>query len=193
MVNLTQQIWMKQPYVSIARIDGNEMQFRSRTSTLNITGDNFDIEGIETFGGKVTRIGSREDIEISMDIFPLSAEHTDFDALFYGHTGSSSIITASDQLKYRICLLWTNESGITSGAEAIASGSDAYRRIYAEGYITNMEVSQDAGEELKGTITYKTSPEDENGDSNRKIESCTPDGTPVTLGAVASYTSTTKW
>lgn len=193
MVDMSQQIWMKQPYVSISRVGGTEMQFRSRSSSLRITGDNFDIEGVETFGGKVTRIGSREDIEITMDIFPISAEKDDFDALFYGHTGSSAIITSSDQLKHRICLLWTNESGITSGAEAIASGSDGYRRIYAEGYITNMEPSQDAGEDLKGTITYKTSPVDEDGSSNRKIESCTQGGTPETLSAVASYDTSTKW
>jgi len=193
MVNMSQQIWMKQPYISISRVGGDEMQFRSRSSTLNITGDNFDIEGKETFGGKVTTIGTREDIVVSMDIFPISAESDDFDALFYGHTGSNSIITSSAQLKHRICLLWTNESNVTSGAQAISSGSDGYRRIYSEGYITNMEPSQDAGGELKGTITFKTAPEDEDGNSNRKIESCTATGTPTTLSAVPSYTTTTKY
>lgn len=193
MVDMSQQIWMKQPYVSISRVGGDEMQFRSRTSSLNITGDNFDIEGVETFGGKVTRIGTREDIEISMDVFPISAEKDDFDALFYGHTGSSSIITSSEKLKHRVCLLWTDESDVTSGAQSISSGSDAYRRIYAEGYIVNMETSQDAGEELSGSLTFQCSPVDEDGGSNRKIESCTPDGTPTTLSSVPSYTNSTKF
>lgn len=193
MVNMTQQIWMKQPYISISRVDGSEMQFRSRTSSLNISGGNFDIEGIETFGGKVTRVGTQDDIEITMDIFPISAENDDFDALFHGHTSGTSAITSTTKRKHRICMLWTDKSGVTSGAQAIASGSDAYRRIYAEGYITNMEVSQDAGEELKGTITYKTAVVDETDSSNIKIQSCTPSGTPVSLGAVPSYTSNVKY
>lgn len=183
------QIWTNQPYISISRVGGSEMQFRSRTSSLNITGDNFDIEGLETFGGKVTRLGTREDIEISMDIFPLSAQKSDFDALFYGYTGSTATITSSAKKKHRICLLWTNQS-VTSGTAAIDTGSEAYRKIYAEGYITSMENSQDAGEELSGSITFSTTPVDENGNSNRKIESC---DTSSTLGSVPSYTTTTKF
>ena len=193
MTNMNQQIWMQHPYISISRVGGDEMQFRGRTNSLNITGDNFDIEGVETFGGTVTRIGSREDIEISMDMYPISAESDDFDALFYGHTGSSSIITSSRQLKHRICLLWTDKSTATSGAQLIPSGSDGYRRVYADGYIINMEPSQDAGEELKGSITFKTAPVDETGGSNRLIESCTEGGTPETLGAVSAYTVSTKF
>ncbi len=193
MVDMTQQIWTKQPYISISRVDGSEMQFRARTQNINVSGGGFDIEGIETFGGKVTRVGSEDDIEITADIFPVSAESTDFDALYHGHTGSSATITSSSHVKHRICILWTNESGVTSGAQSISSGSDALRYIYAEGYITNIEQSQDAGEELKGTITFKTTTEDEDGDANFKKESCTPTGTPATLSSVPSYTSTTKY
>lgn len=190
---MNQQIWTKNPYVSISYVDGSEMQFRARTSNINVSGGNFNIEGIETFGGKVTQVGTREDVEVSMDIFPVSAESSDYDALFHGHTGGTATISSWDEKKVRLCVLWTDESGVTSGAQAISSGSDGYRHIYAEGYITDMETSQDADEELTGTMTFKTTVEDETGGSNVKKESCTEGGTPVTLGSVPSYTSTTKF
>ena len=190
--------WYDKAFISVEALNGTEGQLTARTTTLKISGGGFDIEGIETFGGKLTRVGSRDDIEISFDGMPSS--HQDFDWIFAGQTASTTSgltgagITSSTVTKYRVTFLWTNYTGsITSAAkQAITANSEAYRRVYAEAYCTSLETNMDAGNELKASMTFKLTDQDDSGNQNWKVES--KDTTAGTMAALTAYTSSTvKW
>lgn len=194
---MNQKAWYDKAFISIEALNGAEAQLQAKTTSMKITGGGFDIEGIETFGGKITRVGSRDDIEISFD--GIFSNHQDFDWIFAGQTSSTQTafpgaITSSTITKYRLAFLWTNYTGsVTSAAkQAITGNAEAYRRVYAEAYCTSLEPSMDAGSELKASMTFKLAFEDENGVQNFKVES--KDTTSSTLSALAAYTSSsTKW
>ncbi len=197
-MTMSQKAWYDKAFISVEALNGTEGQLTSRTTAMKITGGNFDIEGIETFGGKITRVGSKDDIEISFDGLPSS--HQDFDWIFAGQTTSTQSaltgagITSSTTTKYRVTLLWTNFTGsVTSAAkQAITGSAEAYRRSYAECYCTSLETNMDAGNELKASMTFKLTAEDETGSQNYRIDS--KDTTAATMAALLAYTSsTTKW
>ncbi|MBE3092806.1 MAG: hypothetical protein IMZ51_04010 [Chloroflexi bacterium] len=194
----SQKAWYDDCFISIEALSGTEVQLTTKTTALGITGGGFDIEGIETFGGKITRVGSRDDIEISFDGIP--ASHADFDWIFAGQTTSTqsaitgAAITSSTTTKYRLAFLWTNFTGsVTSAAkQAITGSTEAYRRVYADTYCTSLETSMDAGDNLKATFTFKVANEDDTGMQNWKVES--KDTTTATMTALSAYTSSvTKW
>jgi hypothetical protein len=190
--------WYEDCNISIEPLNGTEAQLTSKTTTMSVTGGGFDIEGIPTFGGKITRVGPRADLEISFDGIPVG--HNDFDWIFAGQTTATQsaitggAITSSTTTKYRLAFLWTSFIGsVTSAAkQAITGNSEAYRRVYADAYCTSLETNMDAGDNLKATFTFKLAHEDINGVQNWKIES--KDTTTATLAALPAYTSsTTKW
>lgn len=187
-LNLNTKVWYDKAYISIAEEAGSENQLRAKTTSLNITGGNFDIESIETFSGKVKRIGSREDFEISFEGIPTT--HQDFDWMFHGGAATDANVTSSSISDFRVCLLWTNETGITDATQAIATASEAYREYYSEMNLVSLEKSMDAGEHLKANMTFKCPFEDSDGSINFKLEGC---GTASALGSASAYTSTTKF
>lgn len=183
--------WYETAYLSIQKLAGTEAQYRMKTTSFNHSGGNFDFEGLEVFGGKLARVGSTEDIELSFDVIPVDA--TDFDKDFYGSTASSEpyqITSSLTKNKFRVTLLWTDETGITSAAQDLATASEAYRRVYADFYFTGFEPSFDAGDYLKGTIHFKGPVVDETGGGNILIESC---DTSSDLSALSNYSGSTKW
>lgn len=195
---MLQKAWYEDCFISIEPLNGTEAQLQTKTTSLGITGGGFDIEGIPTFGGKITRVGPRDDIEISFDAIPVA--HSDFDWIFAGQTTSTQSaitggsITSSTTTKYRLAFLWTSFTGsVTSAAkQAITGSSEAYRRVYADMYCTSLETSMDAGDNLKGTMTFKVANEDDTGMQNWKVE--TKDTASGTLTALPAYTSSsTKW
>ena len=189
MVGLTtNDSWYDHTYISVAVEAGSEIQLRTKTTSLNITGGNFDVESTETFGGSIKRTSAREDIEIAFEGIATSLQ--DFDWIFHGVSNTLSQITSSAIEDYRVTLLWTDESGITSAAQAIATASEAYREIYAECNLVSLEKSQNADENLTAALTFKTAFEDASGSINFKKQMC---GTASAMAAVSAYTSTTKF
>ena len=197
-MTMSQKAWYDKAFISVEALNGVEAQLTAKTTAMKITGGGFDIEGIETFGGKITRVGSRDDIEISFDGMP--ASHQDFDWIFAGQTTSTAsaltgaAITSSITTKYRLAFLWTNFTGsVTSAAKQAFSGStECYRKVYAECYCTSLETNMDAGNELKASMTFKLSDQDDTGAQNWKVES--KDTSAVTMSTLSAYTSSaTKW
>jgi hypothetical protein len=185
----SQKAWYDDCYISVCALAGSEVQLCSKTTSLSVSGGNFDIEGINTFCGKVTRVGSKEDIEISFDGIPVSNQ--DFDWIFHGASNTATSITTSSTVKYRVSMLWTNQTGVTAATQAITGSNEAYRRIYADAYCTGVEYNMDAGENLKATLTFKLPTEDSDGLQNYKMES--KDTTSGTLSATPSYAGSTKF
>ncbi len=186
---LNTKAWYNKAYISVAVEAGTEIQLRAKTTSLRISGGNFDIEGIETFGGKIKRVGAREDLEVGFD--GIVTSHQDFDWIFHGLTTSTgSSITSSSIRDYRVTILWTDQTGITTATAAITTASEAYREIYAETNMISLEKSMDADGHLTAAVNFKLAYADETGGVNFKKEYC---DTTNTLAAVTGYTSTTKF
>ncbi len=187
---LTQnEAWYSKAYISVTAESGSEVQLRAKTTSLGVSGGNFDIESIDTFSGKIKKIGTREDFEISFDGIPIS--HQDFDWIFHGlTTNTATSITSSAVLDYRVTMLWTDETGITAAGQTIATASEAYREMYAECNLVSLEKNMDAGEHLTATLIFKCPFEDTGGTVNFQEKSC--DTTSALLSSSA-YTSTNKF
>lgn len=189
--------WYNYAFVSISGLSGGEVALQTRTTSLGWSGGMPDMEGIDTFAGKITRMKPKTDIEITFDGIPVS--HADFDWLQAGQTASSSwttggatITTSTDNTKYRIILLWTNQTGVTSANQAITSSNEAYRRAFVDCYMTQLDGKMDAGDNLNATIAFKNTERDDSGVNNWGVWS--KDTTSGTLSALNAYTSsTTKW
>lgn len=193
---MTQKAWYDRAFISVSAQGGSDVELRSKTTSFSQTGGGFDMEGLEVFGGKIARIGSKDDIELSFDGIITSL--ADFDWIFAGQTSSpsysasgSTITSQNQNTKFRVSVLWTNQTGITSAVQAITGSNEAYRRAYAEAYCTAIEPTFDAGDILKVSMTFKLPAEDETGGLNYQIQS--KDTTSGTLSALASYTTTTKF
>ena len=180
--------WYEDCYVSVAPVGGSEVQLCTKTTSMSISGGNFDIEGVNTFCGKITKLNPKEDIEISFEGLPVSVQ--DFDWIYHGVSATSTAITSSTAVKYRVSLLWTDQVGITSAVQAINTSSEAYRRLYADAYCTGVEYSMDAQDNLSATMTFKLAYEDSNGVQNFKMESC---DTSSALAASGAYTTSNKF
>jgi hypothetical protein len=195
---MSQKAWYNTAFISVEALSGTEAQLQAKTSSIKVSGGGFDIEGIDTFGGKITRVGTRDDFEISFDTIPTS--HQDVDWIYAGQTAATQSaltgagITSSTETKYRLSFLWTNYTGsVTSAAkQAITGSAEAYRRSYAEAYCISLEPSMDASDYLKAALKFKLTFEDESGVQNWRVDS--KDTTSATLSALTAYTSsTTKW
>jgi len=183
------EAWYNKAYISVSAEGGNEIQLRAKTTSLGISGGNFDIESLETFSGKIKKVGTREDFEISFDGIPIS--HQDFDWIFHGlTTNTATSITSSSVKDYRVTILWTDETGVTAAGQAISTASEAYREMYAECNLVSLEKNMDAGEHLTATIVFKCPFEDTGGSVNFKKEGC---DTTSALTSSSAYTSTNKF
>ena len=69
---MSAKAWYNEAYVSIQALSGTEYQLQTKTTSFSQSGGNPDFEGLETFGGKITRITSAEDLEISFEGIPKS-------------------------------------------------------------------------------------------------------------------------
>jgi hypothetical protein len=180
--------WFDHTYIEVVAESGTAVQMRTKTTSLNVTGGNFDMESTETFGGAIKRYGAREDFEIAFE--GIVTSHQDFDWIFHGTNQTDASITSSSVKDYRVALLWTDQTGITAASQAITTASEGYREYYAECNMVSLEKSQTVGENIKATATFKTPFEDKDGSQNFKEEVC---GTASALTAGGAYTSTNKF
>jgi len=181
--------WYDKAFISVSKKGtATEVQLRTKTTSIGISRGCFDIESMETFGGKIKRQTTRDDLEISFDGIPTSLQ--DFDWAFHGASNTATSITSSSIEEYRVTMLWTDDTSITSATAAISTANEAYREIYANCNMTSLEKNMDAGEHLTATMTFKLAFEDDSGSVNWKKEMC---DTSSTLSAVPAYSGSTKF
>ena len=190
-------------YVGIARIDdlGSEFEAATDISSWSESGFTQDISSENYFANaKVTKQEPQEDGEVKFDIALTRGE---WERIFWNATGSD-FTSGSARQKYRITLLVTDVSTATgslskafpqasyaSGSIGGAEAKNVYRVIYANAYATSFEPSMAADEYMKGTITFKVPPTDEEGYGNRRLQVL--DNETGQFAALGSYTSTSKW
>lgn len=193
--------WMEKCLVSIAAQSGTDIPFQALTETVDIDTGEKDIEGMALVnGGRVTKITPEGDTSITLEAYPVEAGSGDisaatagagfFDLLHAEDTTEPTVITnTTARSKYRLAVLWTEDTTVTNASSAITGASTALRFVGANGYITSVKPSFTDGI-LKFTIVFKVAAFTKAGASQIMMEST--DGT-ASMTALQSYTSTVKW
>lgn len=110
-----------------------------------------------------------------------------WDNILWGATGSD-FTAGGEQDPYRITFLVTKQNSVTSATEALGSGFDHYRKIYANAFMTSFNPKLEVEGMLEGEATFMVSPLDEAGDANVRVQIGSE-----AFAAIGSYTSSQKW
>ncbi|MHA1868102.1 MAG: hypothetical protein ACTSXD_08535 [Candidatus Heimdallarchaeaceae archaeon] len=172
-----------------------EKQIVAYTKDVNIEGEEKPIEQVPVLnGGRLVKTNPSPMISITFTGHPISAaSEYSVDQMYDGVTESSwdvssPIVTyanTKNRRKYRVSILWTDDTSATSAMGATASATNAYRYTLAEAYLTQNNKSYTGGI-LEGTWKFEGPITNPHGISNRRIES----GEDTALAALASYNLT---
>ncbi len=187
--------------IAISKVGGSDIQFAALTETVDFDIGEKDIEGVAlTNGGRVTKWTAESDSTITFEAYPLEAGtdtgttgHGFFD-LMHSVDGSVPIRITNDRNrdKYRVLVLWTNDTGVTTGQSITTNTFSALRIGMADGHFTSVKPSFTDGI-LKYTITFKVAAFDKTGSGNVMVESCAGASGSDILPAIASYTTSAKF
>ena len=190
--------WSEIGLVSITAQSGTAVEFKTLTETVDIDIGDKDFDTIATLaGGRVVKFTPEEPVEITLEAYPVEAGTVSgavgkgFFDLLHTQDASQPLSIAVDhtRTKYRMTMLWTDSTTVTT-AETTVSGSKAALRIMAaDGFFTSAKPSFTDGI-LKWTVKYKVPAFDKSAVANVKIEST--DGT-ADMAAPAAYTSSVKF
>lgn len=195
----TSDAWMETCLVAICAIGGSDVQFASVTETIDMDlgAKDIDVKYIVN-GGNVATWTPQGPATITFEAYPLVAgtvsggsEYGFFDLLHPG-TYSTQPFSATNnhtRTKYRVSMLWTDDTTATSGAGAIASSTRGIRIAVANGYFTDVKPSFTDGV-LKFTVTFKAPAFSKAAGSNQKFDST--DGSEI-IAALGSYTTSANW
>lgn len=185
--------WLEQALVSIEKEAGTAYEFATITETIDLDSGDKDIEGIPTLGGgRVVKYTPEGDTSITLELYPtgvngLAATPTGVANLFHGFAGETgSNTTVRD--KFRVAILWTNDTTATSGMGASAASTSAQRFAIAKAYCTSHKTSFTDGI-VKVTATFKCAAFNKTGTGNILEEEA--DNT--ALSTLSAYTSTTNF
>jgi len=185
--------WSETAYVAICKKGGSDMEFRTITETVDVDLGDKDFDVIATLaGGRLVKFNPQEPTSITLEAYPVEAG-TDtgntgkgFFDLMNSSDNSQPLSIAVDRNRdqYRVVILWTDDTSVTSATASVAEGQTGLRIIAQNGYFTSVKPSFTDGI-LKFTVTFKCPPFDKDGNANITMEST--DGT-AALEAVSSYT-----
>lgn len=197
-------VWSETALVAITQSTAStntDVIFHTITETVDIDMGEKDFETIVGLsGGRMVKYTPEGDTTITMEMYPLGAGSGDisgattatgvFDLLHAEDTTQPLKIssTSATRQKYRLCILWTEDTSVKSATAAITGANKAFRFTAADGYFTAVKPSFTDGV-LKFNVTFKVPPRDSVNNSNIYIEST--DGT-ASLTALQSYTTTIK-
>ncbi len=263
--------WLETCLISIATIDGLDVEFAGLTESVDFDVGEKDIEGIPLVnGGRITKFNPEGDSSITFEAYPLQAGTTPGDIsadgffdLLHSHEctvssgttdsttsnkledsgadfstdgvqandivwnttdNTSTRVTAvddSDTLsvaddifvsgekyvisnppqrvsndrernKYRVLVLWSNDSTATTAHSATATNASALRIGMAEGHFTSVKPSF-TDDVLKFTVTFKCAAFDKSNVANVMMESAAGTTGSDLLPAIAAYTSSYKF
>ena len=176
-----------------------EIQKRDGSSRYNATVDisSFEESGFERevdtetyFGNaKVTIEKTQNNGTVTMSV---RMRRGDWDAILHGGTvdsnGIGSMEAGGNQDKYRIVFLVSRDPAVTEARDAVATGYDTVRRIYAEARATSFTPSLEADGLIEGEMVFDVPPFDDQGSSNLRLDTQNEG-----LGSVEDYTSSYKY
>lgn len=193
--------WMETCFIAISKIGGSDVQFAALTETVDFDIGEKDIEGIPILnGGRVTKWTPEGDSSITFEAYPLevgtdtgTTGHGFFDLMHTEDTIVPIRITNDrNRDKYRVLVLWTNDSTVTTAQSIIANTYSALRIGMADGYFTSVKPSFTDGVQ-KWTVTFKVTAFDKAAVGNVMMESCAGADSSDVLPVIASYTTSAKF
>jgi hypothetical protein len=132
------------------------LEFYALTESIDINDGSRDIETTPVLcGGRITKLKAQEDCEITMKCYPVvgfnpvaTGTGTGLDDLFYDtlttiETSNQYRVssTAGTRKKFRIAVLWTDDSTATSAIGALAKTTQALRYACRNAYMTDIKRS----------------------------------------------------
>lgn len=190
--------WSEIGYCSITAQSGSAVEFRTLTETVDIDIGDKDFDAIPIInGGRVVKFNPQEDTEITLEAYPVEAG-TVSGAVGYGffdllntQDSSQPLVIPVDHTrsKYRMSLLWTDATDVTTAEDTVSGAKAGLRIMAADGFFTSAKPSFTDGV-LKWTVKYKVPAFDKNAAANVKIEST--DGS-ANLSGASAYTSSNKF
>ncbi len=193
--------WQEECLIAISKIGGSDIQFAGITETVDLDLGEKDIEGVPLVnGGRVTKFTPEGDSTITFEAYPLEAG-TDTGTTGHGFFDLLNEVDATVPIrvknsrtrdKYRVLIMWTNDSTATGAESTTAANASALRVGLAGGHFTSVKPSFTDGI-LKFTVTYKTAAFDKSGDSNVMMESAAGADASDVLPAIGAYTTSNKF
>jgi len=185
--------WSETALVAFTKRTGTQdVEFYTITETVDIDIGEKGFDAIATLaGGRLIKFNPQDTTTITLEAYPVEAG-TDsgttgkgfWDLMNTADTEQPLSISA-DRVrdKYRLVILWTDDTTVTSATSAINLNQSGLRFVAKNGYITSVKPSFTDGV-LKHTITFKCAPFDKDGTANIEIQST--DGTATS--SLATYT-----
>lgn len=187
------ETWSERAKISICVEAGTNIQFETLTDTVDVDLGDKDIEAIATMkGGRLVKYIPQEMTTITLEAYPLEAgtksgtTGTGFFDLMNTVDSTQPLSISVDLVRnrYRMAMLWTNDTSNTSAHTSVASGSYALR-IVGCGFFTSVKPSYTDGV-VKFTVQMKCPAFKKDGTANVNIGSC---DTTAALVALTSFTN----
>jgi hypothetical protein len=204
------EMWSERALVSLSMENGNTVHFTTITDTVDLDLGDKDFDTVSPVsGGRLIKFTPEGDSTVTLDLYPIAAGNdwgTDGEeaAGFYDllHTRDKDydpqdeseavtfqeITTQLNRQRFRLTLLWTNDTSLSDATVELTSGDYAGLRVSLCGYFTKVAPSF-TDDEFKVSVTMKIPPFKKNGDSNIQISS-TDKSSVTNLTALDSFTST---
>jgi len=180
--------WDDKCYVTITKSGGSDTEYRCKTRDITVGGGEAGIEVLNVNCGQLTKRSRPEAFTIGFtDIVMLEA--SDWRQLKEGGTDAAQPIevtsgTSRDQ--FRIALLWTNQTGVTSATnQAITGTNQAYRVVMKDCYFNSMEETW-TDQLLAGSAEFSVAAQDATASGNVLWQS--KDAAAGTMSTLSAYT-----
>ena len=162
------EAWQETAMIAVSLKGGSEIQFAAITETIDISEGEYPGESMKNLaGGRIWKQSSKEDGEITLEMYPVELDTTSGVGLFQqwiGGTQDTSEPLGTDltevagvqriRSSYRVAILWTNDTAAATAAGATAATTDALRFYATDCRITSHKAAYTDGI-LKVTVTFK--------------------------------------
>ncbi|MFA5132759.1 MAG: hypothetical protein WC444_05560 [Candidatus Paceibacterota bacterium] len=183
--------WTETCLIGLAKKDSTDTQVNGVTETVDIDLGDKDAEWTPLLnGGRVVNYTPMADTSVTLECYCVGAKQADGATqlgFFNAMMGNSTVQSDRVHDKYRLTILWTDDTSITTAGAAITTTATALRFVAAEGHVTSIKPSMTDGR-LKFTVTMKFPAFDKAGNACIFFQSV---GTTVTMASVAAYAGTT--
>lgn len=210
------EVWTEEALVCIEQEDAaagdGKLYFKTITDTVDFDLGEKGMESIATIGGgRLAKFSPETDSTVTLELFPIAAgnywsssceEGAGFYDLLNSHAGTydpaavagsayQAIVNDHTRTRYRLTVLWTNDTSATDPTAAIVSGNYAALRISCCGWFTKVSPSF-TDDSLKVTATMKIPAFKKDATANIQVASTDKSST-TNITALATFTSTTNF
>lgn len=160
--------WSETALVTITKYaasGGTDVNFHAITETIDIDMGDKDIEQLVAVGGgRLIKKVPQEITTITFEGYPVdinSASGSGVSQMFEGGTWDTTQPLTADSSRlrdlFRVAILWTDDTSVTSATAATGSTTNSYRITFAHCWMTSMKPSFTDGV-LKFTFSFKVAP-----------------------------------